>query len=223
MLNQWLLFLLWYLLLLPCLTCNFEMLVFFLITYRDFNSSILEGVECVALLGGLIMVCVCLFTGIYVLLCYRSYNRLRVYFLMFIDSFDAATSPFFFAAQLNKPIKKHECSLLWCRWEVQIMKPLPVYGNIHPSSLPNYYKISNQCPFSAFLSHVFNQLESHPVFFWKFWECGIISFETITKCWTGIHPITVEWPKYINFCFLLCLLLILLLVSLKTFFFKTHR
>ena len=138
------------------------------------------------------MVCVCLFTGIYVLLCYRSYNRLRVYFLMFIDSFDAATCPFFFAAQLNKPIRKHECSLLWCRWEVQIMKPLPVYGNIHPSSLSNYCKISNQSPFSAFLSHDFNQLESHPVFFWKFWECGIISFEAITKCRTGIHPITVE-------------------------------
>ena len=102
--------------------------------------------------------CVCLFTGIYVLLCYRSYNRLQVYFLMFIDSSDAATSPFFFAAQLNKPIRKHECSLFWCRWEVQIMKPLPMYGDTHPSSLPNYYKISNPSPFSAFLSHVFTSL-----------------------------------------------------------------
>lgn len=167
--------------------------------------------------------CVCLFTGIYVLLCYRSYNRLRVYFLMFIDNSDAATSPFFFAAQLNKPIRKHECSLLWCRWEVHIMKPLPMYGNTHPSSLPNYYKISNQSPFSAFLSHVFTSLRVTCFFFWKFRECGIISFETITKCWTGIQPITVKGPKYINFCFLLCLLLILLLVSFKICFFKTHR
>lgn len=86
------------------------------------------------------------------------------------------------------------------------LNPVPI---LTPIKTPLVY-------FSCFLKPSFwPHCESHPVFLWK-------SHDIAARCWMKIHPISVEWPKYISFCFRGVPVTYWCLFYLEYFFFKTQ-